>query len=311
MRYPIGENPNRSRTHRANGEVQPRGRAWLADFVDTCKNTSMRKTYVVAVTLASVLAVSSTMPGIARAQQPPASKTQSAPEAKTPQAAAPSSDAFKTEKEKRSYAIGMSVGTGLHQNSIDVDPKILMQGLTDSLTGGKTLMTDEEVKNTMVALQTELRAKQEVKVKEEGEANQKAGAAFLAANKTKPGVVVLPSGLQYKIITEGKGPKPTATDTVVCNYKGTLLDGTEFDSSYKRGKPAEFPVGQVIKGWTEALQLMPVGSKWDLYIPSDLAYGERGAGGVIGPNATLTFEVELLSIKPPDTTSSKPGDKPK
>jgi FKBP-type peptidyl-prolyl cis-trans isomerase len=162
------------------------------------------------------------------------------------------------------------------------------------------------VKDTMVALQAELRTKQEEKVKQEGVVNKTAGDAFLAANKTKPGVVVLPSGLQYKIITTGTGPKPPAADTVVCNYKGTLLDGTEFDSSYKRGKPAEFPVGQVIKGWTEALQLMPVGSKWDLYIPSDLAYGERGAGGVIGPNAALTFEVELLSIKPKDSTPGAP-----
>jgi len=279
----------------------------------------MGKTYVVTVILLTMGSVS----GVARAQQPPASNTPRVPAAnaqKTPagnsgQTTAPPpkqlSDAFKTEKDQRSYAIGMSVGTGLHQNSIDVDPKILMQGLTDAMAGGKTLLTDDEVKNTMAALQTELRAKQEVKVKEEGDSNKKAGEAFLAANKTKPGVVVLPSGLQYKIVTEGKGPKPTAVDTVECNYKGTLLDGTEFDSSYKRGKPAEFPVGQVIKGWTEALQLMPVGSKWDLYIPSGLAYGERGAGGVIGPNATLTFEVELLSIKPKDSNPPSPGDKPK
>jgi FKBP-type peptidyl-prolyl cis-trans isomerase len=258
------------------------------------------------------------VPGTAQAQQPSASNTQPAPAAnaqKAPggqlgQTTAPPpkqlSDNFKTAKDQRSYAIGMSVGTGLHQNSIDVDTKVFMQGLTDSLAGGKTLLTDDEVKDTMVALQAELRTKQEEKVKQEGVVNKTAGDAFLAANKTKPGVVVLPSGLQYKIITTGTGPKPTAADTVVCNYKGTLLDGTEFDSSYKRGKPAEFPVGQVIKGWTEALQLMPVGSKWDLYIPSDLAYGERGAGGVIGPNAALTFEVELLSIKPKDSTPGAP-----
>ena len=130
-----------------------------------------------------------------------------------------------------------------------------------------------------------------------GETNKKAGEDFLAANKTKDGIVTLPSGLQYKILTAGTGPKPTLTDSVVCNYKGTLLDGTEFDSSFKRGQPATFPVGQVIKGWTEALQLMPVGSKWQLFIPSDMAYGPRGSGPTIGPNSTLIFEVELISIK--------------
>src|SRR6202008_718107 len=126
--------------------------------------------------------------------------------------------------------------------------------------------------------------------------NKKAGEAFLAANREKPGVIALPSGLQYKIVQAGTGPKPTAADTVVCNYRGTLVDGTEFDSSYKRGQPASFPVGQVIKGWTEALQLMPVGSKWQLSIPPDLAYGERGTnGGPIGPDETLIFDVEPLS----------------
>ena len=135
-------------------------------------------------------------------------------------------------------------------------------------------------------------------MQETAAANKKDGDAFLAANKGKEGVVTLPSGLQYKIVKEGTGPKPTAQDTVECNYKGTLIDGTEFDSTAKHGgKPATFPVGGVIKGWTEALQLMPVGSKWQLFIPGDLAYGQRGAGGVIGPNATLIFEVELVSIQ--------------
>jgi FKBP-type peptidyl-prolyl cis-trans isomerase FklB len=139
-----------------------------------------------------------------------------------------------------------------------------------------------------------------------GEANKKDGEAFLAANKSKDGVVTLPSGLQYKILTQGTGPKPAASDSVVCNYRGTLLDGTEFDSSYKRGEPATFPVSGVIKGWTEALQLMPVGSKWQLFVPSDLAYGDRAPGPEIGPGSTLIFEVELLSIQ---DKSQKPEDK--
>jgi FKBP-type peptidyl-prolyl cis-trans isomerase FklB len=149
----------------------------------------------------------------------------------------------------------------------------------------------------MTALQPDVRKKQEDKMQLAGGANKQAGDAFLAANKSKESVVTLPSGLQYKILTEGTGPKPTASDSVVCNYRGTLIDGKEFDSSYQRGQPATFPVGQVIKGWTEALQLMPVGSKWQLFIPSELAYGSRGAGADIGPNSTLIFEVELISIK--------------
>jgi FKBP-type peptidyl-prolyl cis-trans isomerase len=183
---------------------------------------------------------------------------------------------------------------------VDVDPAILLRGLKDGMAGGKTLMTDDDAKTAMTALQADLRKKQDAKMEIVGEANKKEGDAFLAANKTKQGVVALPSGLQYKILKEGAGPKPTAADTVVCNYKGTLLDNTEFDSSYKRGQPATFPVGQVIKGWTEVLQLMPVGSKWEVFIPSELAYGPRGpgqGGGAIGPNATLIFEIELLSIQ--------------
>src|SRR6202023_2964907 len=148
-----------------------------------------------------------------------------------------------------------------------------------------------------------------------GEMNKKESVEFLAANKAKDGVVTLPSGLQYKILTAGTGPKPTASDTVVCNYRGTLISGTEFDSSYKRGQPASFPVNGVIKGWTEALQLMPVGSKWQLFVPSDLGYGDRGAGADIGPGATLIFEVELLSIqdkndKNQDKNTNKGPDKP-
>lgn len=204
---------------------------------------------------------------------------------------------LKTPKDKASYAIGMNVGKSLHKDSVDVDSAILLRGLKDALAGGKTLLTDDEAKTAMVAIQADLRKKQEAKMAVVGDANKKEGDAFLAENKTKEGVVTLPSGLQYKILKEGTGPKPSATDSVVCNYKGTLIDNTEFDSSYKRGQPATFPVGQVIKGWTEVLQLMPVGSKWQVWVPSELGYGPRGPGGPIGPNATLIFEIELLSIQ--------------
>ncbi|HET9182993.1 MAG TPA: FKBP-type peptidyl-prolyl cis-trans isomerase [Candidatus Angelobacter sp.] len=230
--------------------------------------------------------------------------TQAAP----PQAPQPKSQAsgsaaqespFKTNKEKASYALGMNVGASLRRQGVDIDPAIFAQGMKDAMAGNKTLITEEEGRAALIQLQSEVQSQAAFRKKTLADANKKEGDAFLAANKAKPGVVTLPSGLQYKILKEGTGPKPTTTDTVKCNYKGTLVDGTEFDSSEKHGGPATFPVNGVIKGWTEALQLMPVGSKWQLVIPPDLAYGDRGApGGQIGPNATLVFEVELLSIEP-------------
>jgi FKBP-type peptidyl-prolyl cis-trans isomerase len=204
---------------------------------------------------------------------------------------------LKTPKEKFSYSLGMKMGENLHHQDVPVDPAILARGLRDALAGGKTLLTDEQAQAAIMEVQKDMHDKQMAKQKEEGAANKKDGDAFLAANKGKDGVVTLPSGLQYKILKKGDGPKPTANDTVECNYRGTLIDGKEFDASSKHGGPASFPVGGVIKGWTEALQLMPVGSKWQLFVPADLAYGDRGAGADIGPDATLIFEVELLSIK--------------
>jgi FKBP-type peptidyl-prolyl cis-trans isomerase len=168
------------------------------------------------------------------------------------------------------------------------------------------LLTEDEARAALVQLQSDIRKKQQEHARVLGEANKKQGDELLSANKAKEGVVTLPSGLQYKVLQEGTGPKPTATDSVVCNYRGTLIDSTEFDSSYKRGQPVTFPVSGVIKGWTEALQLMPVGSKWQLFIPPQLGYGERGAGTDIGPNATLIFEVELLSIQPKQQPAANP-----
>jgi FKBP-type peptidyl-prolyl cis-trans isomerase FklB len=213
-----------------------------------------------------------------------------------------------TSKEKFSYALGMKMGANFKKQQVEVDPAILERGLKDAMAGGKTLLTDEQAQSALMEVQNEMRQKQMAKMQAEGDANKKAGEEFLAANKTKEGVVTLPSGLQYKIVSEGTGPKPTAADTVECNYRGTLIDGKEFDSSAKAGKPVTFPVSGVIKGWTEALQLMPVGSKWQLFIPSDLAYGDRGAGPDIGPGSTLIFDVELVSIKPKaDDTTQKPA----
>lgn len=255
-----------------------------------------------AVLLGNAVAQTSAAPS----QTPPAKKPAAPAAKKSPSAATKTGTAAKpgtvttltTTKQKASYAIGMNLGGGLHRQNVDVDSAALVQGMKDALAGGKTLLTEDEARAALMQLQKDMQEKQQAKAAAEGDANKKEGDAFLAANKTKEGVVTLPSGLQYKILTPGSGPKPTASDSVVCNYKGTLINGTEFDSSYKRGEPATFPVTGVIKGWTEALQLMPVGSKWQLFIPADLAYGPRGTpGGPIGPNATLTFEVELISIK--------------
>lgn len=209
---------------------------------------------------------------------------------------------LKTQKDKVSYSIGLDIGRNLKDQSIEIDPKLLSQGIQDAISG-KHLLTDEEIQKVMSTFREEMQAKAAAQAKVVGDKNLKEGDTFLAENKKKKGVVTLPSGLQYKILTAGTGKKPKATDTVTTNYKGTLIDGTEFDSSYKRGEPASFPVQGVIPGWTEALQLMPVGSKWQLVVPPSLAYGPRGAGQAIGPNATLIFEVELLSIQ---ETGKKP-----
>jgi FKBP-type peptidyl-prolyl cis-trans isomerase len=206
--------------------------------------------------------------------------------------------ALTTKKQKASYALGMNVGGGMRKQGVgaSVDPALVARGLRDSLSGGKTAMTEEEMKAALQELAAEVSAAQSAKAKEASGPNRNEGEAFLLANKSKDGVKTLPDGMQYKILTEGKGPKPSASDTVTVNYRGTLINGKEFDSSYKRGQPASFPVSGVIKGWTEALQLMPVGSKWQLFIPTDLAYGDHAPGGDIGPGDTLIFEVELLSI---------------
>jgi FKBP-type peptidyl-prolyl cis-trans isomerase FklB len=204
---------------------------------------------------------------------------------------------LKSEKEKVSYIIGREIGNNLKSQTIDVDPEILARGIKDAFSGAKPIMTEEEMKEVMTAFQKEVMAKRQELAKQLGEKNKKEGESFLVENKAKEGVKTLPSGLQYKVIKAGTGKKPKATDTVTTQYRGTLTDGTEFDSSYSRGQPATFPVNGVIPGWTEALQLMEEGAKWQIFVPSHLAYGERGAGPKIGPNATLIFEIELISVQ--------------
>jgi FKBP-type peptidyl-prolyl cis-trans isomerase FklB len=204
---------------------------------------------------------------------------------------------LKTDKEKISYSIGMNLGGSLKRDSIEVDPDMLAKGLKDSYGGGKTLLTEDQARQAIEGFQKTLMAKQAETMQKLSEKNKADGEKFLAENAKKEGVKTLPSGLQYKEIAPGTGKSPKTTDTVTTHYKGTLIDGTEFDSSYKRGEPVSFPVSGVIAGWTEALQLMKEGAKWQLFVPPSLAYGERGAGREIGPNATLIFEVELISIQ--------------
>lgn len=205
--------------------------------------------------------------------------------------------ALKSPKQRYSYALGMDLGNQLRMRSVELDADLFSKGLKDALSGGKTLLTEAEVRASIVELQVEMKRRQIQAAKLSPEDEKKAGQTFLGENKKKAGVVTLPSGLQYKVLKAGDGKKPTDADTVVCHYRGALINGTEFDSSYKRNQPATFAVKGVTPGWREALKLMAVGSKYQLFIPPELAYGEKGAGGLIGPNATLIFEVELLAIR--------------
>lgn len=198
-----------------------------------------------------------------------------------------------TDAQKFSYGIGMNVGSSLARENLDLDQDALIEGLKDILNGNEAKVSAEELQRVFAAVQ-EKQAQAQASAAED---NKKAGEAFLAENKTKDGITVTDSGLQYRVITEGKGDKPKASDTVTVHYSGKLINGTEFDSSYARGEPATFPVGGVVQGWQEALPMMNVGSKWEVFIPSDLGYGPRGAGGSIGPNETLIFEIELIEIQ--------------
>jgi FKBP-type peptidyl-prolyl cis-trans isomerase FklB len=211
---------------------------------------------------------------------------------------------LKDQKDKASYSIGYDIGETFKKQKIELNLDALVAGLKEATSGKEATMTKEDRDKTLQAFQKEMMEKQIAASKEAATKNQAEGEKFLAENKTKDGVKTTASGLQYKVLKEGSGPSPKETDTVVTNYRGTLIDGTEFDSSYKRNEPASFPVNRVIKGWTEALQLMKPGAKYQLFIPSSLAYGERGAGQLIGPNATLIFDVELLSIKPPEPAAT-------
>ena len=200
----------------------------------------------------------------------------------------------KEEKDRISYSVGHQVGGDFKRQGVELNPELLVKGVQDAMSGAKSLMTQQEMNETLVDLKKKVVAEEQRQKKEAAGKNLQEGKAFLAENAKKKDVTTLPSGLQYKVIEKGSGASPKKTDSVTVHYKGTLIDGTEFDSSYARGKPATFRVDGVIAGWTEALQLMKPGAKWQLFIPANLAYGERGAGSRIGPNSALIFEVELI-----------------
>jgi len=210
--------------------------------------------------------------------------------------AASGKSAFKDIKQKNSYAVGYNLGQSLMRDQLNLDPQILAKGMIDAMNKNKPQMTEEEVRATLVAFQTELQKQQQTKMQKAAEANVAKGKQFLVANGKKEGVKTTKSGLQYKVIKKGTGKTPGLNDKVTTHYRGTLTNGKEFDSSYKRGQPATFPVNGVISGWTEALQLMKEGEKWQRVIPGDLAYGQRGSGPDIGPNEVLVFDIELIKV---------------
>lgn len=203
-----------------------------------------------------------------------------------------------TQKEKVSYALGMQMGSDFRKQGLDLDLATFTKALSESFSGGKTMLSEEEMRAILVSAKEEYQKKQAALREEKAEANRKDGENFLAENKNKEGIVTLPTGLQYKILKEGKGEKPKMKDHVVCNYRGMLTDGTEFDNSAKHDGPSTFPVRGVIKGWEQALLMMPEGSKWQLFVPPQLAYGKTGAPSMkVPPNATLVFELELVDVK--------------
>lgn len=211
--------------------------------------------------------------------------------------AATSAPALTTDMDKLSYSVGVDLGKNLKRQGIEINPMVMARGIQEAMSGGPLSMTEEEMKEALTKFQKDLMAKRAAQLDKKSEMNKATGEAFLAQNKSKAGVVTLPSGLQYKIITAGTGAKPLKEETVTVEYTGRLIDGTVFDSTDKAGKPASFKVSQVIPGWTEALQLMPAGSTWEIYVPANLAYGTRSVGGPIGPNETLIFNVHLISVK--------------
>ena len=272
----------------------------------------MRKSLILPAVLLAAAAVAGAQQTAKPAQKPAAQPAKPAAQPAAAPAQASGQQAGKPEsvQDRASYVIGYNLGRTLKQNDVDANSDLIVKGLRDGLAGANGMLTDAEMQSTMQEFQKQVQAQQEAKQKVIGEKNKAEGEAFLAKNKARPGVKTTASGLQYEVEKEGTGPTPKATDTVTVNYKGTLMDGSTFDSSYDRGQPATFVLNQVIPGWTEGVQLMKVGSKYKFYIPSALGYGDKGAGATIGPNAPLIFEVELLSIGEPKAAPGAQGAQP-
>jgi len=212
--------------------------------------------------------------------------------------AAQEAPTLEDEKERINYSVGYQVGGDFKRQGLEIDPEVMLRGMQDAFAEKEPLMTPKEMRSTLVELKKRITAGQKEQQREAAEKNLTEGRAFLAENGKKEGVTTLPSGLQYRVLAAGKGEAPKATDTVTAHYRGTLIDGTEFDSSYHRDQPATFRADRVIEGWKEALQMMKPGAKYELFIPPELAYGQRGLGSLVGPNSTLIFEVELISVQP-------------
>jgi FKBP-type peptidyl-prolyl cis-trans isomerase len=269
----------------------------------------MRKSLILPAVLfvaaAAVAGAQSGKPAQKPAAQP--AKPAAQPAAAPAQPSAQQAGKPESVQDRASYVIGYNLGRTLKQNDVNANSDLIVKGLRDGLGGGTGMLTDAEMQSTMQEFQKQVQSQQEAKQKVVGEKNKTEGEAFLAKNKARAGVKTTASGLQYEVEKEGTGPAPKATDTVTVNYKGTLMDGTTFDSSYDRGQPATFVLNQVIPGWTEGVQLMKVGSKYKFYIPAALGYGDKGAGNVIGPNSPLVFEVELLSIGEPKPAPGTPA----
>ena len=255
------------------------------------------------VTLAVAILVA--VVGVVGAQQ--SGQPAQQPAAQSAQPAAPQAGKPEAVQDRAAYVIGFNLGKQLKQNDINANTDLIVKGLRDGLGGAAGLLTEEEMQAAMQSFQQQVMAQQQEKQKVVGEKNKAEGEAFLAKNKERQGVKTTASGLQYEVLKEGTGAQPKATDSVTVHYKGTLMDGTPFDSSYDRGEPATFVLNQVIPGWTEGVQLMKAGGKYKFYIPAALGYGDRGAGGVIGPNAPLVFEVELLSVGAPQAAPPAEG----
>lgn len=217
--------------------------------------------------------------------------------ATAPATAAPAATSLSSDMDKLSYSIGADLGKNFQKQGITVNPTAMAKGMQDGMSGAPLLLTEDQMKDVLNNFQKDLMAKRTADFNKKADENKAKGDAFLSANKAKEGVVTLPSGLQYKIVQQGDGAKPGKDDTVTVEYTGTLVDGQVFDSTDKAGKPATFKVSQVIPGWTEALQLMPAGSTWEVFVPANLAYGSRSVGGPIGPNETLVFKIHLISVK--------------